>query len=111
VLAKVSRCAIVGLDGAMVDVEVDISNGQPQFTKVGSETQMKMSSLRQLKSKSRQRCSENWERGRFDKVERRGLDGRGSPNLSATPLRFRSMAEQGNVRRVVRPVAHFSLRR
>ncbi len=34
-LAKVSSCAIVGLDGALVDVEVDISNGQPQFTIVG----------------------------------------------------------------------------
>ncbi len=34
-LAKVSSCAIVGLDGALVDVEVDISNGQPGFTIVG----------------------------------------------------------------------------
>ncbi len=48
-LAKVSSCAIVGLDGALVDVEVDISNGQPGFTKVGTETQIKMSSLRQVK--------------------------------------------------------------
>ncbi len=38
-LAKVSSCAIVGLDGALVDVEVDISNGQPGFTKAGSENQ------------------------------------------------------------------------
>ena len=30
-LAKVASCAIVGLDGALVDVEVDLSNGQPQF--------------------------------------------------------------------------------
>lgn len=34
-LAKVSSCAIVGLDGAPVDVEVDISNGQVGLTIVG----------------------------------------------------------------------------
>ncbi len=34
-LAKVVSCAVVGLDGALVDVEVDISNGQPGFTIVG----------------------------------------------------------------------------
>ncbi len=34
-LAKVNSCAIVGLDGALVDVEVDIGNGQPGFTIVG----------------------------------------------------------------------------
>ncbi len=34
-LAKVNSCAIVGLDGALVDVEVDLSNGQPGFCIVG----------------------------------------------------------------------------
>ncbi len=34
-LAKVISCAVVGLDGALVDVEVDVSNGQPGFTIVG----------------------------------------------------------------------------
>ncbi len=34
-LAKVASCAVVGLDGALVDVEVDIANGQPGFTIVG----------------------------------------------------------------------------
>ncbi len=34
-LAKVSSCAIVGLDGAPVNVEVDISNGQVGLTIVG----------------------------------------------------------------------------
>jgi magnesium chelatase family protein len=34
-LAKVTSCAVVGLDGARVDVEVDISNGLPSFTIVG----------------------------------------------------------------------------
>ncbi|MBI5650952.1 MAG: YifB family Mg chelatase-like AAA ATPase [Chloroflexi bacterium] len=34
-LAKVTSCAVVGLDGALVDVEVDISNGSPGFTIVG----------------------------------------------------------------------------
>ncbi len=33
-LAKVTSCAVVGLDGALVD-EVDISNGMPSFTIVG----------------------------------------------------------------------------
>ncbi len=34
-LAKVTSCAVVGLDGALVDVEVYISNGQPGLTIVG----------------------------------------------------------------------------
>ena len=34
-LAKVVSCAIVGLEGAIVEVEVDISPGLPQFTIVG----------------------------------------------------------------------------
>jgi len=34
-LAKVRSCAIVGLDGAIVEVEVDISPGLPSFTIVG----------------------------------------------------------------------------
>ncbi len=34
-LAKVTSCAVVGLDGALVDVEVDVSGGQMGFTIVG----------------------------------------------------------------------------
>ena len=34
-LAKVRSCAIVGLDGAIVEVEVDISSGLPSFIIVG----------------------------------------------------------------------------
>jgi magnesium chelatase family protein len=34
-LAKVTSCAVVGLDGAIVEVEVDISPGLPSFTIVG----------------------------------------------------------------------------
>jgi len=34
-LAKVLSCAVVGLDGAIVEVEVDISPGLPAFTIVG----------------------------------------------------------------------------
>jgi len=34
-LAKVMSCAVVGLDGAVVEVEVDISPGLPSFTIVG----------------------------------------------------------------------------
>jgi len=34
-LAKVKTCAIVGLEGAIVEVEVDISAGLPSFTIVG----------------------------------------------------------------------------
>lgn len=30
-LAKVTSCAVVGLDGALVDVEVDVANGQAGF--------------------------------------------------------------------------------
>ena len=34
-LAKALTCAIVGLEGAVVEVEVDISPGLPSFTIVG----------------------------------------------------------------------------
>ena len=34
-LAKVNTCAVVGLDGHMVQVEVDISPGLPKFFVVG----------------------------------------------------------------------------
>ncbi len=34
-LAKVSSCAVVGLDGEVVQVEVDISQGLPAFSIVG----------------------------------------------------------------------------
>ncbi|MDM8518538.1 YifB family Mg chelatase-like AAA ATPase [Anaerolineales bacterium HSG6] len=34
-LAKVNSCAVVGLDGVLIDVEVDISNGLPSMTIVG----------------------------------------------------------------------------
>ena len=34
-LAKVISCAVVGLDGYMVQVEVDISPGLPKFFVVG----------------------------------------------------------------------------
>jgi hypothetical protein len=40
-LAQVTSCAVVGLDDALVDVEVDVSNGQPGFTKAVPETQWK----------------------------------------------------------------------
>jgi len=35
-LAKVVSCAVVGLEGAIVQVEVDISPGLPSFTKVAT---------------------------------------------------------------------------
>jgi len=34
-LAKVMSCAVVGLEGAIIHVEVDISRGLPAFTIVG----------------------------------------------------------------------------
>lgn len=34
-LAKVISCAVIGLEGAIVEVEVDISPGLPAFTIVG----------------------------------------------------------------------------
>lgn len=34
-LARVKSCAIVGLDGSIIEVEVDISPGLPAFTVVG----------------------------------------------------------------------------
>jgi magnesium chelatase family protein len=37
-LAKVLTCAVVGLDGQLVEVEVDIpSAGMPHFTMVGTQ--------------------------------------------------------------------------
>jgi magnesium chelatase family protein len=35
VLAKVYTCAVVGLDGELVEVEVDIAQGLPAFNVVG----------------------------------------------------------------------------
>ncbi len=37
-LAKVYSCAVIGLDGAIVEVEVDTSNGLPSFVVVGPGT-------------------------------------------------------------------------
>ena len=34
-LASVTSCAVVGLEGALVQVEVDISRGLPSWTLVG----------------------------------------------------------------------------
>jgi magnesium chelatase family protein len=34
-LAKVASCALNGLDGVLVDVEVDTSRGMPKLTIVG----------------------------------------------------------------------------
>src|SRR4051812_27125247 len=34
-LAKLFSCAIVGLDGGLIEVEVDIANGLPAFNLVG----------------------------------------------------------------------------
>ncbi|HEX8728139.1 MAG TPA: magnesium chelatase domain-containing protein, partial [Ktedonobacterales bacterium] len=34
-LAKVCSCAVIGLDGALVEVEVDIGHGLPTFSIVG----------------------------------------------------------------------------
>jgi magnesium chelatase family protein len=34
-LAKVITCAVVGLEGVLVEAEVDISPGLPSFTNVG----------------------------------------------------------------------------
>ncbi len=38
-LAKVFSCAVIGLDGAIVEVEVDTANGLPSFVVVGSKSQ------------------------------------------------------------------------
>jgi magnesium chelatase family protein len=34
-LAKVYSCAVIGLNGAIVEVEVDTANGLPSFVVVG----------------------------------------------------------------------------
>jgi magnesium chelatase family protein len=34
-LAKVQSCAVIGLEGALIEVEVDLANGLPSFTVVG----------------------------------------------------------------------------
>jgi hypothetical protein len=38
-LATVFSCAVIGLDGAIVEVEVDTANGLPSFVDVGSDSQ------------------------------------------------------------------------
>ncbi len=37
-LTKAKTCALVGLEGRIVEVEVDISAGLPAFTKVGTQS-------------------------------------------------------------------------
>jgi magnesium chelatase family protein len=41
-LAKVMSCAVVGLEGAIVEVEADISPGLPSFTLVGTQYQLQL---------------------------------------------------------------------
>ena len=38
-LAKVYSCAVIGLEGAIVQVAVDAANGLPSFVDVGSKSQ------------------------------------------------------------------------
>ncbi len=38
-LAKVYSCAVIGLDGAIVEVEVDTANGLPTFVDVVTDSQ------------------------------------------------------------------------
>ena len=40
-LAKLYSCAVLGLDGGLIEVEVDISQGLPAFTKAGIEHHQK----------------------------------------------------------------------
>ena len=35
-LAKVLSCAVIGLDGELIDVEVDIAQGMPAFTTIAA---------------------------------------------------------------------------
>ncbi len=37
-LAKLYSCAVLGLDGSLVEVEVDIAQGLPAFTIVGTKS-------------------------------------------------------------------------
>jgi hypothetical protein len=37
-LAKVYSCAVIGLEAAIVEVEVDTANGLPSFVDVGSDS-------------------------------------------------------------------------
>jgi hypothetical protein len=39
-LAKVKSAAVVGLEGAIVEVEVDLSPGLPSFTQVATQYQL-----------------------------------------------------------------------
>ena len=38
-LAKVFSCAVIGLEAAIVEVEVDTANGLPSFVDAGSDSQ------------------------------------------------------------------------
>ena len=38
-LAKVYSCAVIGLEAAIVEVEVDTANGLPSFVDAGSDSQ------------------------------------------------------------------------
>ena len=44
-LAKVKSAAVVGLEGSVVEVEVDLSPGLPSFTKVATQYLLQVSAL------------------------------------------------------------------
>ena len=45
-LAKVRSCAVVGLEGALVEVEVDLSNGLAGFMIVGLPDTARVATMR-----------------------------------------------------------------
>ena len=58
-LAKVNSCAVIGLDGEIIEVEVDISNGVPGSTSSACPTRRcrRRASECALRSRTRATCS------------------------------------------------------
>ena len=57
-LAQVTSCAVVGLDGALVDVQVYISNGQAGMTVVGLPDASVQESRERVRAAADQRLSD-----------------------------------------------------
>ena len=74
-LAKVFSCAVVGLDGKLVEVEVDVGTGQPGMVVVGLPDAAVQESKERVRSPIRNsggRFATQWSAGRGAAVDGSG---------------------------------------
>jgi len=79
VLATIDRCAVVGLDGVLVEVEVDVGQGQPEMVLVGLPDAAVRESQERVRAAIRNsggRFWTQWRHGLDASVDRQGRRGR-----------------------------------